>query len=118
MQTFGSDGHHGISGRDTSNGFAEKRRHERLEISIGGDIYFGNARIPVRLLDLSKSGALMQLTEQVISVPQVGTVVDLALAWPMTASNKPLRVEARLVRRAEELLAVEFTHLTSSDTTH
>lgn len=118
MQSLGSDGHQGTSGRSTSNGFAEKRRHERLGISVNGDIYFGNARISVKLLDLSKSGALMKITQEALSIPQVGTVVDLALAWPMTAANKSLQVEARLVRRTDELIAVEFTHLAPGTTIH
>lgn len=102
----------------SSNGFAEKRRHERLTTSVDGEVLFGNATIPVHMLDLSKSGARLRLREEAVSMPKAGEVIELSLIWPLATVTKALHVEARLVRVTDNTIAVEFTHLKSVQSVH
>lgn len=106
------------TGHNRSNGLDEKRRHERLDISVDGEINFGNAMIPVHMLDLSKSGAMLKMATEPISLPKIGEAIDVALVWPLSAGSKKLHVEARLVRIIDMNIAVEFTHLSSIEPAH
>lgn len=108
----------GHKGMGSSKGFAEKRRHERLTTSVDGEILFGNTTMPIVMLDLSKSGARLRLTEQQARLPKAGEVVELSLVWPLATVTKALHVEASVVRVFDNTIAVEFTHLKAVQSVH
>jgi len=98
-------------GLDALSGVVEKRRHQRIQTSIAGHMLLGVSRLEITVIDLSKSGALVQL-HNTLDVPlQVGDTLELALIWPLQSSTCALQVEATAVRLETDAIAVQFFQL-------
>ena len=98
-------------GLDALSGIVEKRRHQRIDTSIAGHILLGVSRLDINVVNLSRSGALLNWNNTLDVDLNVGDTLELSLIWPLQASNCALQVEASIVRLDSDALAVKFAHL-------
>jgi len=56
----------------------------------------------------SRTGAFLQRIGREVPLPAVGSIVQLTLHWPIETHIPPVRVEAEVIRQAEDGVGVRF----------
>lgn len=92
---------------------SNKRRHPRQNVEIQGKLSLGENEYPVDMLDLSKSGAKLMVTNG-YTLPENGQMVTLTLSWPLETDREDLCVDATVVRVENNEISVNFAHIDQS----
>ena len=56
----------------------------------------------------SRTGAFLRRHEHETPLPLVGSVIQLVFHWPLETKIPPVRVEAKVIRRTEDGVGVQF----------
>lgn len=87
------------------------RAHERMSINVVAEVSCDSAEpCTYNVTDLSKTGAYLIRTNPSKPNPEVGTRVHLKLTWPMDPQTPPLKVDADVVRSADDGIGVQFVY--------
>jgi hypothetical protein len=87
----------------------ERRMDERLttrldaavEDAVHGTLVFTTS-------GFSRSGAFLRRRDAATPLPVVGSVIKIVFSWPLETQMPPVRVEATVVRQAEDGVGVRF----------
>ena len=85
------------------DGVEERRRHKRVPVDISGELAFGDAGYPVRVVDLSLGGALLE-GDSKFTWPEMGDLVVVR----MSMAGRKINLFAMLVRREGNKAGVTF----------
>lgn len=56
----------------------------------------------------SRTGAFLRRLDKSTPLPAVGDIIKLVLRWPIETKMQPVRVDAKVVRKAENGVGVQF----------
>lgn len=56
----------------------------------------------------SRSGAFLRRRDPTSPLPVIGSVINIVFSWPLETQMPPVRVEATVVRQAEDGVGVRF----------
>lgn len=95
--------------KDSSPKRLERRTEQRLttrleavvEDSAHGPLHFTTS-------GFSRSGAFLRRRDDATPLPSVGSVIRITFRWPLETQMPPVRVEATVVRLADDGVGVRF----------
>jgi len=56
----------------------------------------------------SRTGAFLQRRDSATPLPAIGSVIQLAIHWPLETKLKPVEVEAKVIRQTNDGVGVQF----------
>lgn len=97
-----------MSGTEESN---NGRAHERMTINVVAEVTCDSMQpCTYQVTDLSKTGAYLIKSDPVMANPEVGKRIHLKLSWPMDPQTPPLKVDADVMRSADDGIGIQFVY--------
>jgi hypothetical protein len=56
----------------------------------------------------SRTGAFLRRRDDRVALPAIGSVIQITFRWPLETHMPPVRVEAKVVRQADDGVGVRF----------
>lgn len=92
---------------NSSNG----RAHERMSINVVAEVSCDSMQpCTYQVTDLSKTGAYLIKSDPGMANPEVGKRIHLKLSWPMDPQTPPLKVDADVMRSADDGIGIQFVY--------
>jgi len=88
---------------------SDRRSDPRMSTRLEATINDGrNGTLAFTASGFSRTGAFLLRRDKATALPAVGSVVQLAIHWPLETKLKPVRVEAKVIRQTEDGIGVQF----------